>query len=66
MGVAIHIVEPFDGDTGPYTYMPPGERRARYARMKNSVAKDVLDEMTKDELVAWIRNQHFFRPIPPS
>ncbi|UNK68320.1 hypothetical protein MNO08_09605 [Pseudomonas simiae] len=30
--------------------------------MKNSSAKDVLDEMTKDELVAWIRNQHFFRP----
>ncbi|PMU12936.1 hypothetical protein C1X89_34075 [Pseudomonas sp. GP01-A8] len=27
MGVAIHIVEPFDGDTGPYTYMPTGERR---------------------------------------
>ena len=24
--------------------------------------KDVLDEMTKDELVAWIRDQPFFRP----
>lgn len=24
--------------------------------------KDILDEMTKDELVTWIRNQHFFRP----
>ncbi|WP_338572073.1 hypothetical protein V6L78_28335 [Pseudomonas canadensis] len=21
LGVAIHIVEPFDGDTGPYTYV---------------------------------------------
>ena len=24
--------------------------------------KDVLDEMTKDDLVAWIRDQPFFRP----
>lgn len=24
--------------------------------------RDVLDEMTKDDLVAWIRDQHFFRP----
>ncbi|MGN8346312.1 hypothetical protein ACLEJQ_22185 [Pseudomonas sp. SMV71] len=30
--------------------------------MKNSQSKDVLEEMTKDELVAWIRRQHFTRP----
>ena len=24
--------------------------------------KDVLDEMTKDDLIAWIRDQPFFRP----
>ncbi|WP_223535383.1 hypothetical protein [Pseudomonas sp. GL-B-16] len=30
--------------------------------MKNQAVKDVLDEMTKDELVAWIRRQHFMRP----
>ena len=30
--------------------------------MNNKAVKDVLDEMTKDDLVAWIRNQPFFRP----
>ena len=30
--------------------------------MSKHVKKDVLDEMTKDDLVAWIRNQHFLRP----
>lgn len=30
--------------------------------MTKKTVKDVLDEMTKDELVSWIRNQHFFRP----
>lgn len=30
--------------------------------MSKNAGKDVLDEMTKDELVSWIRNQHFFRP----
>ncbi|WP_223541003.1 hypothetical protein [Pseudomonas sp. BF-RE-26] len=30
--------------------------------MSKPAAKDVLDEMTKDELVTWIRNQHFLRP----
>lgn len=30
--------------------------------MSKHAKKDVLDEMTKDDLVAWIRNQHFLRP----
>ena len=30
--------------------------------MNKQATKDVLDEMTKDELVAWIRRQHFTRP----
>ena len=30
--------------------------------MNNKAVKDVLDEMTKDDLVAWIRNQPFCRP----
>ena len=30
--------------------------------MNKHAKKDVLDEMTKDDLVAWIRNQHFLRP----
>lgn len=30
--------------------------------MSKNARKDVLDEMTKDDLVAWIRNQHFLRP----
>ena len=30
--------------------------------MNNKAVKDVLDEMTKADLVAWIRNQPFFRP----
>ena len=30
--------------------------------MRNIARKDALDEMTKDDLVAWIRNQHFLRP----
>ncbi|ALQ01440.1 hypothetical protein [Pseudomonas brassicacearum] len=30
--------------------------------MSKQTSKDVLDEMTKDELVAWIRRQHFTRP----
>lgn len=30
--------------------------------MSKHVKKDVLDEMTKDDLVVWIRNQHFLRP----
>ena len=30
--------------------------------MSKIARKDVLDEMTKDDLVAWIRDQPFFRP----
>ena len=30
--------------------------------MSKHAKKDVLEEMTKDDLVAWIRNQHFLRP----
>ena len=30
--------------------------------MNNKAVKDVLDEMTKDDLVAWIRSQPFYRP----
>ena len=30
--------------------------------MSMHAKKDVLDEMTKDDLVAWIRDQPFFRP----
>ena len=30
--------------------------------MGKKAVKDVLDEMTKDDLVAWIRNQHFYQP----
>ena len=30
--------------------------------MSKIAVKDVLEEMTKDDLVAWIRNQPFFRP----
>ena len=30
--------------------------------MSKHAKKDVLDEMTKDDLVALIRNQHFLRP----
>ena len=30
--------------------------------MSKQVVKDVLDEMTKDDLVAWIRSQPFYRP----
>ena len=30
--------------------------------MSKHAKKDILDEMTKDDLVAWIRNQHFLRP----
>ena len=30
--------------------------------MRKHAKKDILDEMTKDDLVAWIRNQHFLRP----
>ena len=30
--------------------------------MSKHAVKDVLDEMTKDDLVAWIRNQHFYQP----
>ena len=30
--------------------------------MRNIAREDALDEMTKDDLVAWIRNQHFLRP----
>ncbi|EPL03933.1 hypothetical protein [Pseudomonas sp. CF161] len=30
--------------------------------MSKQAAKDVLDEMTKDDLVAWIRSQHYLRP----
>jgi len=42
--------------------MPAGERRARYSCMKKSTAKDVLDEMTKEDLVAWIRSQIYLQP----
>ena len=30
--------------------------------MNNKGVKDVLEEMTKDDLVAWIRSQPFYRP----
>ena len=30
--------------------------------MSKKVVKDILDEMTKDDLVAWIRSQPFYRP----
>lgn len=30
--------------------------------MNKKAVKDVLDEMTKDDLVAWIRSHHFTRP----
>ena len=30
--------------------------------MKKSTAKDVLDEMTKEDLVAWIRSQIYLQP----
>ena len=30
--------------------------------MSKVARKDVLDDMTKDDLVAWIRSQHFLRP----
>ena len=30
--------------------------------MSKKAVKDVLDEMTKDDLVAWIRSQPFYRP----
>lgn len=30
--------------------------------MKKSTAKDVLDEMTKEDLVAWIRSQVYLQP----
>ncbi|MHA6127084.1 hypothetical protein ACX3YD_12975 [Pseudomonas fluorescens group sp. PF-1] len=30
--------------------------------MSKQAVKDVLDEMTKEDLVAWIRNHHFSRP----
>ncbi|WP_338580249.1 hypothetical protein [Pseudomonas sp. ML2-2023-6] len=30
--------------------------------MSKHAVKDVLGEMTKDDLVAWIRNQHFYQP----
>ena len=30
--------------------------------MSKIARKDVLDEMTKDHLVAWIRNHHFYQP----
>ena len=30
--------------------------------MKKQPGKDVLDEMTKEDLVVWIRNQHFHQP----
>ena len=30
--------------------------------MSKRAVKDVLDEMTKDVLVAWIRSHHFYRP----
>lgn len=30
--------------------------------MTKKAAKDVLDEMTKEDLVAWIRSHHFSRP----
>ena len=30
--------------------------------MSKNAVKDVLDGMTKDDLVAWIRSHHFYRP----
>lgn len=30
--------------------------------MNKQVVKDALDEMTKEDLVAWIRSHHFSRP----
>ena len=30
--------------------------------MSKHAKKDILDEMTKDDLVAWIRSQYFMRP----
>jgi len=30
--------------------------------MSKQAVKDVLNEMTKDDLAAWIRSQHFLRP----
>ncbi|UXL40059.1 hypothetical protein N7D90_07820 [Pseudomonas fragi] len=30
--------------------------------MSKKAVKDILDGMTKDDLVAWIRNQHFYQP----
>lgn len=30
--------------------------------MTKHAAKDILDEMTKEDLVAWIRSHHFSRP----
>ena len=30
--------------------------------MSKHAVKDLLDEMTKDDLVAWIRSQPFYRP----
>ncbi len=30
--------------------------------MAKQSAKDILDEMTKEDLVEWIRNHHFTRP----
>lgn len=30
--------------------------------MSKNAKKDVLDEMTKDDLVSWIKDQHFLRP----
>lgn len=30
--------------------------------MSKRAVKDVLDEMTKDDLVAWIRSHHFYHP----
>ena len=30
--------------------------------MSKHTVKDVVDERTKDDLVAWIRNHHFYRP----
>ena len=30
--------------------------------MSKKAVKDILDGMTKDDLVDWIRNQHFYQP----
>ncbi|WP_285435621.1 hypothetical protein [Pseudomonas sp. fls2-241-R2A-110] len=30
--------------------------------MNKQAAKDVLDEMTKEDLVAWVKSHHFSRP----